>query len=232
MKSIRKKRRRKSRLLRIRREKNFLGQISFVLFPPPLGCRLINSNRGYLSSLSMVNDQPSAGGYFVLSSVLEGIVRDEQVREEGASRSETERKFQRLVRRLVPFVLQPFVKVTRQSHPSALSPLPRNANSFASYVDVIDQSYSKIGCPRCYCDEIPFFFLSFFFSLTEFFEIFYIYVCMCICACVSRRERRKLNLYEEVESRLPARKRSQGFQRDCRNEGGKRIRGPIYRQSG
>ena len=30
----------------------------------------------------MVNDQPLAGGYFVLSSVLEGIVRDEQVREE------------------------------------------------------------------------------------------------------------------------------------------------------
>lgn len=34
--------------------KIFLVQISFVYYSP--GCRLINSNRGYLSSLSMVND--------------------------------------------------------------------------------------------------------------------------------------------------------------------------------
>lgn len=117
-------------------------------------------------------------------------MRDEQVREEGASRSETERKFQRLVRRLVPFVLQPFVKVTRQSHPSALSPLPRNANSFANYVDVIDQSYSKIGCPRCYCDEIPFFFLSFFFFFDRIFRDI-LYICVYVYMCVYFEERKK-----------------------------------------
>lgn len=72
-------------------------------------------------------------------------------------------------------------------------------------------------------------FLSFFLFLfpPEFFESFiYIYIFLCVCArvCVFEERKKKIKFDEEDEdvereSRLPARKRSQGFQRDCRNEG-------------
>lgn len=67
------------------------------------------------------------------------------------------------------------------------------------------------------------FFFFTFFRRPNFSRVLYVCVCACVCVC-SKREKRKLNLDEEgeeveEESRFPARKRSQGFQRDCRNEG-------------
>lgn len=70
------------------------------------------------------------------------------------------------LRCLVPLVLQPFVKVTRQSHPSALSPPPRYANSFSSETSVIDQSYSKIGRSLFVPQNISFFSTIEFFCAT------------------------------------------------------------------
>lgn len=92
-----------------------------------------------------------------------GIVRDEQVKK-GRNRRGwrgMERKFQALegrgafLRCLVPFVLQPFVTVTRQSHPSALStPSPLATRIRSPVTSMSSIKVIRRLDARCYCDEI------------------------------------------------------------------------------